>query len=74
MKAIFVILKGGITKIIIGFVNMHLRFGKASKVYRFCKLKAIILPLLNPEDVNNIFLWNVAFFQLKLCHIPQGLK
>jgi hypothetical protein len=74
MKAIFVITKGRMTKIFIGFVNMQLRFGRSSKVYQFRKLKPIIITFLNPKDVNNIFLWKVTFFHLKLCHIPQDLN
>jgi hypothetical protein len=34
---------------------------------------AIIFPLLNPAVVCNALLRNFAFYQLKQCHIPQGL-
>jgi len=38
------------------------------------KKQAKFLPLLDPKNVNNIFLpRKVAFYQLKQCHIPQGL-
>jgi hypothetical protein len=35
---------------------------------------AIILPLLDLEDVSNIPMRKIAFYQLKECHIPQGLN
>ena len=40
----------------------------------FCKVKAIILQLLNPADASNIPLWKVAFYQLKQCHIQLRLN
>ena len=37
-------------------------------------INTIILPLLDPEDVNTIPIRKVAFYQLKQCHNPQGLN
>jgi hypothetical protein len=34
----------------------------------------IILPLLNSEDVSKLPTRNVAFYQLKQCHLPHGLN
>ena len=39
------------------------------------KKQAKFLPILDPKNVNNIILmWKVALYQLKQCHIQQGLK
>jgi hypothetical protein len=40
----------------------------------FCNLEAIILQLFHDIDVSNILLRKVVFYQLKQCHIPQGLN
>jgi hypothetical protein len=37
-------------------------------------INTIILPLLDPEDVNTIPILKVAFYQFKQCHNPQGLN
>jgi hypothetical protein len=47
---------------------------KQAEFTNFCKLKAIIIQLLNPANESNIPLWEVAFYQLKQCHIQQGLN
>jgi len=47
---------------------------KQAKNTNFSKLKAIILPLFFPENVNNILLWIVASKHLKTVILPKSLE
>jgi hypothetical protein len=55
-----------------GICNKWLGFDKARKVYHCFQI--IILPVLDPAVLCNIPLLKVAFYQLKQCHIAQGLN
>jgi len=71
-----VILKGGTSKIGIGYGNTLLWINALIKqvIYtRLPKQKSIIPPLFNTIEVNNILLQKVSFHQLKQRHISQGL-
>jgi len=46
-------MQAGIWTIYIGYRNKQLGFHKARKFTNLCEQKAIILQLLDPEDVNN---------------------
>jgi hypothetical protein len=73
MKELIVNFIGGTGAIIIWFLNSYLELNIASKVTNLSEWKAIILQLFYTVDVSSILPRKVAFYQLKQCHIPQGL-
>jgi hypothetical protein len=47
---------------------------KQTKNTDFCKLKAIIFSVFDPENVNNILLWIVASQHIKAVILPKSLE